>query len=298
MVELLVLYCASWSCSNFFVCSDFHFPWCVLPWFPKGSTRHRRVRCVCGQHCLPVLNANSIAGLFILGDEGWELCGAAEAGSRTDHLIDVFCAWHCRSHSVGSIDEGGSLWLRQSLKASVREAWEPSSHQTLLHIKQAGRAARCGPTVSKVERSFDRETACRGGEITRCSRGRNTSLHYIMQPNSKPLGFLPSLQSTHRHVSVRYWMWAPLPEVGVTANWQLVCVPYYRRREIEWHLYHWWHFLKEIGSSFDGLGKIGGKWCNRPTPALIFHRSEGSASDKYISRKELFLKWVLCIQHH
>lgn len=89
-----------------------------------------------------------------------------------------------------AIDEGGSLWLRQGLKAPVREAWEPSSYQTLLHIKQPDRPALRSPTESKVERSFDRDTTCRRGEITRCTSRRNTSLHYIMLPDSNPLGFL------------------------------------------------------------------------------------------------------------
>lgn len=89
-----------------------------------------------------------------------------------------------------AIDEGGSLSLRQGLKAPVREAWEPSSNQTLLHIKQAGRAALCSPAVCKVERSFDRDTTWRRGVITRCSSGRNRVLHYNVPPDSKPLRFL------------------------------------------------------------------------------------------------------------
>lgn len=106
------------------------------------------------------------------------------------------------SHTLSrAIDEGGSLWLRQGLKAPVREAWEPSSYQTLLHIKQAGRAALCSPTVSRVERSFDRDTTRRRGKITRCSSRRNTSLHYIMLTDSKPLGFL-QVYKTHRVAAV------------------------------------------------------------------------------------------------
>lgn len=89
------------------------------------------------------------------------------------------------------------LWLRQGLKAPVREAWEPSSDQTLLHIKQAGNAALCSPTVSKVERSFDKDTTCRRG-----GDNKNSSLHYIMIAEPKPPGFL-LLYKTYMDTLVR-----------------------------------------------------------------------------------------------
>lgn len=79
-----------------------------------------------------------------------------ESGGRRNHLIDVFSRVALSQPLSRAIDEGGSVSLRQGLKAPVREAWEPSSHQTPLHIKQPGRDAPCSPTVREVEGSTDK----------------------------------------------------------------------------------------------------------------------------------------------
>lgn len=178
----------------------FHMILATLYSGESSPRRHARV----WQRRLPCWKLTQSQG-FHFGGVKDELRGAAESGWQEEPFNRCVFRVALSQPLSGAIDEGGSLWLRQGLKAPVREAWEPSSHQTLLHIKQAGRAALCSPTVSRVERCFDRDTTCRREEITRCSSGRNTSLHYIMLPDSKPLGFLQVCKThthTHRHSSV------------------------------------------------------------------------------------------------
>lgn len=152
------------------------------------------------QHCLPCCELTQLQG-FHFGEWRMRAMWRGRSGRQEEPFNRCVFRVALSQPLSRAIDEGGSLWLRQGLKAPVREAWEPSSHQTLLHIKQAGRAALCSPTVSRVERSFDRDTTCRRGEITRCSSRKNTSLHYIVLPDSKPLGFL-QVYKTHTNTVV------------------------------------------------------------------------------------------------
>ena len=150
--------------------------------------RHVRV----WQRRLPMLKANSIAEAFILVE--WRMRAvraAAEAGWQEEPFNRCVFRVALSQPLSRAIDEGGSLWLRQGLKAPVREAWEPQQPPDAAAYQAGWQSrARCSPTVSKVERSFDRDATCRREEITRCSSGRNTSLHYIMPPDSEPLGLL------------------------------------------------------------------------------------------------------------
>ncbi len=185
---LLLLFFISFC---YFVSSSF-------TWTFKESSPHSHVRA--WQHCLPCCKLTQLQG-FHFGE--WEMRGMRrdrEGRRETPFNRCVFRVVLSQPLSR-AIDEGGSLWLRQGLKAPVREAWEPSSYQTPLHIKQTGRAALCSLTMSRVERSFDRDTTCRRGKITRCSSRRNTSVHYIILPDSKPLGF-PQVYKTHTVVAV------------------------------------------------------------------------------------------------
>lgn len=166
----------SLSSPQFFISSCFYFSWSLLPLFH---------RIVCSPPCVTVTALPPMlkAMVIILGNEGWELYSTVEeeVEGKRNHLIDVFSTWHCHSHSVGPLmRETHFLWLRQGLKAPVREAWEPSSDQTLLHIKQAGNAALCSPTVSKVERSFDKDTTCRRGGDNKMIQWKELqlALHY------------------------------------------------------------------------------------------------------------------------
>lgn len=132
-----------------------YFIWSLPPLFQRilSSSPHVWV----WQHSLPCWKLTQLQG-FHFG--GWRMRAMQRGRSGWQEEPFNRCVFHVALSQPLSraIDEGGSLWLHQGLKAPVREAWEPSSYQTLLHIKQPDRAALCSPTVSKVERSFDRET--------------------------------------------------------------------------------------------------------------------------------------------
>lgn len=93
------------------------------------------------------------------------MCGAAEAAGKRNLLIDVFCAWHCHSHSVGPSMRGGSLRLHQDLKAPVREASEQRSPRHCCITSRLAGLLSAGPTVGKVKTgSSDKDSVCRRGD--------------------------------------------------------------------------------------------------------------------------------------
>ena len=187
MFELLRLYYTSLSCTTFYFLSASLFISYDRRYLYLRETSPRRHVWV-WQDRLPCWKLTQLQGFHFAE---WRMRAMWRGRSGWQEKPFNRCVFRVALSQPlsGAIDEGGSLWLHQGLKAPVREVWEPSSHQALLHIKQAGRAALCSLTVSKVELSFDRDNLCWRGEITRCSSGRNTSLHDIMLPNSKSLGF-------------------------------------------------------------------------------------------------------------
>lgn len=203
MVELLRLYYActtTLSISYFFplLCLPLHLFHMILATFIPESSPHRHVWM--WQHCLPCWKLTQLQS-FHFGEWRMRAMRRGRSGWQEEPFNRCVFRVALSQPLSRAIDEGGSLWLRQGLKAPVREAWEPSSHQTLLHIKQAGRAALRSPTVNKVERSFDRDTVCRRGGDNKMLQWKNTSLHYIILLNSKPLGFL-QLYITHTNTVV------------------------------------------------------------------------------------------------